>query len=267
MAMRSPELGASRLKSARPSQIDGQPLLIYTLEAVILMVRLRVSENRDGGQGMKLARTGLVLLLILLAPHHLKACNSPLVFDLEGDDYIVTTSPQWYPLLFDINGDGQKENTGWLAGGMQQGFLWLDLNRNGIVDGGQELFGTATVLPTGERAANGFQALAVYDATEFGGNGDGVIDERDLVWPFLRMWVDDNFDGRSQKKEVRPLAFWKIAGISLRYTQSRRVDGNMNVHELVGTYFKRLDGREGYFEVRPQRIEDIFFRDLPAPAP
>jgi hypothetical protein len=124
--------------------------------------------------------------------------------------------------------------------------------------------GVKALEPLQKRA---LEALAVYDTSELGGNGDGVIDERDLVWPFLRMWVDDDFDGRSQKKEVRPLAFWKITGISLHYTQSRRVDGNMNVHELVGTYFKRLDGREGYFEIRPQRIEDIFFRDLPVPAP
>jgi hypothetical protein len=216
---------------------------------------------------MKSFGIGPALLILLLTPRGVEACNSPLAFDLEGDGYIVTTSPQWYPLLFDIDGDGGKENTGWLAPVGGQGFLWLDLNRNGVVDGGQELFGTATLLPTGERASNGFEALAIYDTPELGGNGDGLIDERDLVWPFLRIWVDDSFDGVAQKKEARPLAYWKIVGISLQFTQSRRVDGNMNVHELVGTYFKRLDGRGGYSEVRPQRVEDIFFRDLPAPTP
>ena len=36
---------------------------------------------------------------------------------------------------------------------------------------------------------------------------------------------------------------------------------------LAGTYFKRIDGREGRFELRPGRVEDIFFRELPIPAP
>ncbi len=203
----------------------------------------------------------------LLAPAQALACNSPLVFDLAGDGYIVTTSPLWYPLLFDINGDGRKENTGWLAPGGGQGFLWLDLNRNGIVDGGQELFGTATLLPTGQRASNGFEALAVYDSPEFGGNGDGIIDERDLIWPFLHIWIDENFDGFSQRKEIHLLRDWKIVGISLSYVRSRRVDGDMNVHDFVGNYFRRLEGREGYFEIRSERVEDIFFRDIPVPTP
>lgn len=211
--------------------------------------------------------TLIFILGILLATAHARACNSPLVFDLEGDGYIVTTSPLWYPLFFDIDGDGQMENTGWLAPGGGQGFLCLDLNRNGIVDGGQELFGTATLLPTGLRASNGFEALAVYDTPEFGGNGDGIIDERDLVWPFLRIWIDENFDGVSQRKEIHSLMEWKVVGISLRYVRSRRVDGDMNVHDFVGNYFRRVEGREGYFEIRPQGVEDIFFRDIPVPVP
>jgi hypothetical protein len=209
----------------------------------------------------------LALLLVVLTPTGVRACNSPLVFDLNGDGYIVTTSPIWYPLFFDINGDGTKENTGWIAPGKDQGFLWLDLNRNGRVDGGQELFGNATVLPTGERASNGFQALAVYDTPEFGGNGDGIVDERDLVWPYLRIWVDDNFDGIAQQREVRSLDAWRIISISLRYVQSPREDSNGNLHEFVGAFSRRFPGRESRSEIRSQRVEDVFFREFPLPTP
>lgn len=208
-----------------------------------------------------------LLLLGLFASQATRACNSPLIFDLEGDGYIVTSDPRWYPLFFDINGDGQKENTGWLAPVGGQGFLWLDLNRNGIVDGGQELFGTATTLPTGEKAENGFQALAVYDTPALGGNGDGIIDERDLIWPYLRIWIDENFNGLSEKREIHRLEAYKIAGISLQYSRVHQVDGNMNVHEFAGTYFRRLNGREGRSEVQPERIEDVFFRNLPVTTP
>ena len=51
-----------------------------------------------------------------------------------------------------------------------------DRNGDGIINNGTELFGTNTVLQNGQRAANGFQALAEYD-----NNADGIIDNRDAT--------------------------------------------------------------------------------------
>jgi hypothetical protein len=201
-----------------------------------------------------------VVVGALLLAQNSWACNSPLVLDLQGDDYIITSSAKWEPVLFDMTGDGIRESTGWLASGDLAGFLWIDLNRNGRVDGGQELFGDAMILPSGEKAANGFEALAVYDTFELGGNGDGLISRLDLIWPFLRVWRDENADGISQKKEITSLEKWRIEAFSLQYGVSGRVDGNMNVHQFVGRYFKRSDGRGGRFEVRPMLLEDIYFR-------
>jgi len=42
-------------------------------------------------------------------------------------------------------------------------FLALDLNHNHRIDDGSELFGIGTTLPSGEKASNGFVALAMYD--------------------------------------------------------------------------------------------------------
>lgn len=208
---------------------------------------------------MKNATTFIVLSL-LLAARGVWACNSPLVLDLDGNGIINTTSAWWDPVLFDIDADGLKEATGWPSPYTGEGLLAIDLNNNGWIDNGRELFGDATLLPTGGTAQHGFEALALYDASEMGGNGDGRIDHSDLVWHYLRIWIDENLDGASQRKEVRPLSAWGVVGLSLLYETAPRVDGSMNVHQFVGTYLKRFDGREGRFEIRPMLMEDIFFR-------
>jgi hypothetical protein len=148
-----------------------------------------------------------------------------------------------------------------------EGLLAVDLNQNGLIDSGRELFGDATLLPTGGTAQHGFEALALYDTPEIGGNDDGLIDHSDLVWRQLRIWVDENLDGVSQRKEVRHLNALKIVGLSLQYETTPRVDGSGNVHQFIGTYFKRVDGREGRFEIRPMLMEDIFFRVSQDPVP
>jgi len=201
-----------------------------------------------------------IFLGLLLVSRAAWACNSPLVLDLGGNGTINTISAQWQPVLFDIDADGVKEATGWPNPYTQEGLLAIDIDRNGLIDSGRELFGDATLLPGGGTAQHGFEALALYDAPEMGGNGDGLIDHFDLVWHQLRIWIDENLDGISQRQEVRPLSTWRIVWLSLLYETSPRVDGSMNVHQFVGTYLKRFDGRAGRFEVRPMLMEDIYFR-------
>lgn len=74
---------------------------------------------------------------------------------------------------FDLDADGVKEQINHLASG--SGFLALDLNRNGQVDDGRELFGA--------RSGDGFADLAAYDA-----DGNGWIDENDPIHAQLKVW-------------------------------------------------------------------------------
>lgn len=102
----------------------------------------------------------------------------PLVINLGGD--IAELSDQTF--LFDLDGDGQKDEINRLGAG--SGFLALDKNGDGVINDGNELFGT--------KSGNGFADLAAYDTDR-----NGFIDEGDEIWHKLKIWVmDENGEGQ-----------------------------------------------------------------------
>lgn len=105
--------------------------------------------------------------------------RDPLILDLDGNG--ARSLGLNAGIYFDHDGNGFKELSGWAAPG--DGMLMLDRNGNGTLDADSELLGDATILSNGLRAANGFEALAYYDA-----NDDGKIDASDPIWPQLRVW-------------------------------------------------------------------------------
>jgi len=88
---------------------------------------------------------------------------------------------------------------------------------------------------------NGFLALAVFDQPDHGGNGDGVIDARDAVFPNLRLWQDFNHDGLATPDDLKTLPELGISGISLQYTESRHTDHYGNIFRYLGEFY-RTDG-------------------------
>jgi hypothetical protein len=64
--------------------------------------------------------------------------RDPLVLDLDGDG-IETTGRLDPVVTFDHDGDGVKTGTGWIR--PDDGWLVRDLNANGSIDTGAELFG------------------------------------------------------------------------------------------------------------------------------
>ncbi|MDK4577532.1 iron-regulated protein FrpC, partial [Kingella kingae] len=73
---------------------------------------------------------------------------------------------------FDHNADGIATATGWTAAG--NGILALDLDKNGKIDSGKEIFGNHSVLSNGATAAHGYAALAELDS-----NHDNLINQAD----------------------------------------------------------------------------------------
>lgn len=81
--------------------------------------------------------------------------RSPLVVDLDGDGVETTTAENG--THFDHDNNGFAEKTSWV--GKDDGLLVRDINGNGQIDDGTELFGNNSVLSNGQKAANGFEAL------------------------------------------------------------------------------------------------------------
>jgi len=124
--------------------------------------------------------------------------------------------------------------------------VW-DRNNNGQIDDGGELFGNQTLLSNGQKAANGFQALAELDS-----NSDGIIDQNDESWSELRLWIDRNGGGKVDEGELLTLEEAGIAGLNLGYTNSNYTDENGNQHRQTGSFIW-ADGVTG-------QMDDVWFK-------
>ena len=147
--------------------------------------------------------------------------RSPIIIDMNGDG--VKTTAQGKHTYFDHDGNNFAENTGWVDS--NDALLVLDRNQNGLIDDGKELFGSNTLLSSGKKAQNGFEALAEFDE-----NGDGVIDTADSVWSRLQLWQDKNQNGFVDEGELLSLSNTQITAIGLKYLKDDKKDENGHEH-------------------------------------
>ncbi|MCJ8272486.1 MAG: hypothetical protein MJK04_24185, partial [Psychrosphaera sp.] len=183
---------------------------------------------------------------------------------------------------FDMYGDGNQTLMQWVQYGGNEAFLVQDINNNGVIDNGMELFGTGThMLPmvltqqwpdldqsnvasirlalaaAPELAPNGFVALAQYDHPALGGNDDGYISVDDEIWSDLSLWLDGNADGISTADEMLQLADVGITRLDIIPKQNNRQDPAGN---SIPLWSWAVD--ENNTSHNKYKMVDVFFRTL-----
>jgi hypothetical protein len=103
--------------------------------------------------------------------------------------------------------------------------LVQDVNGNGIINSGSELFGSSTV--------DGFAKLAELDS-----NHDLKIDHNDAAWSSLMVWIDSNGDGVVEPGELHSLDSLKITSIDLAGVapSTEVINGNPISHTSTVTF-------------------------------
>jgi hypothetical protein len=174
--------------------------------------------------------------------------GTPLVLDL-NDNGVFSQSID-AGVHFDLFASGQQTATGWIDPG--DGFLVLDRNHDGSINDGSELFGDATLLSSGIKARNGYEALADFDT-----NRDGRISNGDINFADLKIWTDANSNGFNDYGELQSLSDLNIVSLDLNAAPTSTKD-NGNTIGLISSY-QTNDGRT-------QALADVWFvADKPTP--
>lgn len=121
------------------------------------------------------------------------ALKDPLIINFDGTAAQLTDRT----FGFDIDSDGNDEALPILAGG--KGYLAIDLDGDGMITNGSELFGPST--------GNGFQELSAYDS-----DGNSWIDENDDAFSRLSVLSFDA-EGNQVLRGIRE------RGVGAIYTQ------------------------------------------------
>ena len=152
----------------------------------------------------------------------------PIVLDLAGDGFQFISADD-SKAFYDFPGDAERERTGWV--GPRDGLLAFDANDDGHINLREEIQFTGYV----PGATTDLAGLTAFDT-----NHDGRLSSTDAQWSRFFVWQDLNGDGEQTPAELRSLAQWGIAAISLSSDGvERHVEGNA-IHGIGS--FTRIDG-------------------------
>lgn len=162
---------------------------------------------------------------------------SPIAIDLNGDG-IQTTNLTQSDVNFDLDGDGFAQNTGWLSS--DDGFIAVDLNGDGKINNGTELFGSNQV-------GDGFAKLALFDS-----DANGVVNANDNNFVDLLVWRDANGNGVTDDGELGSLSDYGVTSLSIQYTSWNQY----NQGNLI------IEHSEAMIEGNQVQLSDVYFRQF-----
>lgn len=194
--------------------------------------------------------------------------RDPLVINFSNskDFEYLSVNEEGNNAYFDLDKNGFAEKTAWI--GENCGFLAIDLNGNGIIDDGGELFSNYYVKKNGELATSGFDALMDLNSNDT----DMVINKDDDCFDDLYIWIDKGVDGKSEG-ELFTLEEKGIVSISLNHTEHKEEtsdnSGDVIITEKSVVVLKDNSTRnmaEHWFksdlsdtqEIKPDSIDDDF---------
>ena len=175
--------------------------------------------------------------------------NSPLVLSMAGEAIQADAHSKF-------SFDGKRAvSTYWLKSTNHVGFLAIDLNGNGLIDDGTELFGNHTA---GKGFDDGFKALMTLKDK----NADFKLSEAELNG--LLFWTDLNANGKSEKAELMSLEEIGVTEINLK---------SLDTNELklgIGAFAKPLARQSVSIKLSGKTskadLYDVWFRELPMKA-
>jgi hypothetical protein len=98
----------------------------------------------------------------------------------------------------------------------------------------------------GNKARDGIEALADLDS-----NNDGVINSQDTEFSNIKIWQDQDQDGKLDAGELLTLAEAGVKSFNTAYTNSDAVDAQGNAHKQQGS-FTTTDGTSN-------KMNDVWF--------
>ncbi len=160
---------------------------------------------------------------------------APIVLDLNGDGVTLVDNRRTN-VSFDWDGDGTREQTGWV--GRDDGFLFFDRDGNGTVTNAGELSFTSDK----DGAKSDLDGLRSFDSNE-----DGIFSSADDQFAQFMIWQDRNGNGRTEENEIVSLQAAGIASIDLAgEAVNRGWEWGENITVNTGS-FVRTNGTVGAF--------------------
>ncbi|WP_343651662.1 calcium-binding protein [Herbaspirillum sp.] len=203
------------------AEIIGQAITQHAGEsgAGIFGTPLDLDRNHDDAMGQIYDRWA--------ASSNIIPRRDPLILDLDGDG--IETIARSANVHFDHDLNGFAEQSGWVGG--DDALLVRDLDGDGKITSGAELFGDHTRLGNGAFAANGFAALADLDS-----NQDGVLDDNDKAFASLRVWQDRNGNGITDAGELSDLGAAGVKTLNVHFSHTNKTDAAGNALRQLGSY-------------------------------